>query len=257
MDPMLGMIFSVPWVWAPYNYQLCQGQTLVINQYQALYSLMGVVFGGNGTTEFKLPNLQGRAPIGTGTLGATHFTLGNAGGVQSVNLSQANMPIHNHTATSSGGGSGTATGTVTLPVTGTVSGMTISTSSTLTATTSGSVTIAAGAPATATVGQPTAGAVLAKPAAGTVNIYTTTSAANTAIGPAQTFTGPVAGTISATASGGTLAGSASGNVTLSVSGGGGGVVIGNTGGSQPFSTQSPYLALSFIIAVNGLYPDRP
>ncbi len=262
MDPMIGMIFSVPWNWAPLNYQLCQGQTLTVNQYQALYSLMGFVFGGNASTEFKLPALQGRAPVGTGTLAATRFTLASTGGVQAVDLSLANLPAHTHGATfiSSGGGtSGTATGAVALPVTGTVSGISITTSSTLTATTSGSVTIAASAPATASLSQPTAGAVLAKPAAGVASIYTTASAANIAVGPSQTFSGPVTGAIGATASGGTVAGSASGNVTLSVSGGGasGSVMIGAAGGGQPFSTQSPYLALSFIIAVNGLYPDRP
>lgn len=253
MDPMLGMIFSVPWNWAPLNYQLCQGQTLPLNQYEALYSLMGTVFGGNGSTSFGLPNLQGRAPIGTGILNATHFTLGNTGGAMTTSLALQNMPAHIHTAGTAPGS--VASGPVTLPVTGTVSGITIGTTSTLTATTSGSLTIAAAAPATASSSQPVAGAVLAKPAAGAANIYTTASAANTAIGPAQTFTGPVAGTIGATASGGTVAGSASGTVTLPVTGAG--VTIGVSGGSQPFVTMPPYLAMSFIIAVNGLYPDRP
>lgn len=242
MDPMLGMVFMVPWNWAPYNYQLCQGQTLMLNQYEALYSLMGTVFGGNGSTNFNLPNLQGRAPIGTGILNSVYYTLGNSGGSQATTLSFPNLPAHTHAASftpgGSGGGGGTATGAVTLP---------FSAATTLSSTVTGTVKLAN------TVGGgnnvPVAGNVLTSAGTG-AKVYGAASAGDFALGGDQTFTGTATGTVT---------GNATGNVTLAVSGGGGGgtVSIGVTGTNTPFTNMQPYLAMSFIIAVNGLYPDRP
>lgn len=247
MDPMIGMVFMIPWNWAPLNYQLCQGQSLTLSQYEALYSLMGTTFGGNGSTNFNLPNLQGRTPIGTGILNMSQYTLGATGGAQGVTLSQANLPIHNHPATFTGTGGGgstpsTASGAVTLP---------FSVTPTLTATAAGKVTLAS---TTGTGGSatPVNNGILVKGGAA-ANIYSTTATADAAIGPSQTFTGTATGTV---------AGNASGNVTLSVTGGGGGitggsVTVGTAGSSAPFSNMQPYLTMSFVIAVNGLYPDRP
>jgi len=91
-------IFSfnfVPRGWAP-----CNGQLLPINQNQAVFSLLGTTYGGNGTTLFALPNLQGRVPIHTGG----GFVLGQSGGVESHTLTTQEMPAHTHQARASADG---------------------------------------------------------------------------------------------------------------------------------------------------------
>ncbi|WP_246512446.1 phage tail protein [Sphingobacterium tabacisoli] len=82
---------------APKNWAYCSGQLLAINQNQALFSLLGTTFGGNGVTTVALPDFRGRTPVGTGTnnLGLT-FVLGNTIGSESVTLTMTNLPPHNH-----------------------------------------------------------------------------------------------------------------------------------------------------------------
>lgn len=63
MEPFLGLIKLYPFGFAPEGWMLCNGATLQIGQYQALYSLLGITFGGNGSTTFNLPNLTGTAPV--------------------------------------------------------------------------------------------------------------------------------------------------------------------------------------------------
>lgn len=77
----------------------CHGQLLSINQYQALYSLVGFQFGGDQKTNFNLPNLNGRTIIGSGRspFSGTFYQTGNAGGAESVALTTANLPPHVHT----------------------------------------------------------------------------------------------------------------------------------------------------------------
>jgi microcystin-dependent protein len=82
---------------APRGFMLCQGQTLPIQQYAALFSILGTTYGGNGTTTFNLPDLRGRAPIGQGQgLGLSMITLGESAGVENASILAANMPAHNH-----------------------------------------------------------------------------------------------------------------------------------------------------------------
>ena len=76
---------------------MCNGQFLPINQNQALFSLLGTVYGGNGQTTFALPNLQGRAPMHEGS----GHTLGERGGEQSHTLSISELPMHVHVANAS------------------------------------------------------------------------------------------------------------------------------------------------------------
>ena len=83
------MSFNFP----PRGWALCNGQQLPINQNQALFSLLGTTYGGNGQTTFALPNLQGRVPIHTGN----GHTLGEAAGASTVTLTQQQMPQHTHT----------------------------------------------------------------------------------------------------------------------------------------------------------------
>jgi microcystin-dependent protein len=109
------MIFPWPLNWAPVDFLFCQGQTLAINQYQALYSLIGTTYGGNGTSNFMLPNLQGVFPIGTKLAGPGQtYALGATGGSLTTTLTQQQMPVHTHTATFTPTGGGTPTVTVTM-----------------------------------------------------------------------------------------------------------------------------------------------
>jgi microcystin-dependent protein len=80
---------------------LCQGQTLPIASYQALFAIIGTFYGGNGTSNFQLPNLQGRVVIGVGLSPSGQiYNLGQVGGSEQINLSIANLPSHTHLATS-------------------------------------------------------------------------------------------------------------------------------------------------------------
>lgn len=77
---------------APRGFALCNGQLLAINQYQALFSLFGTTFGGDGRTNFGLPNLQGRASLGFGG----PYTIGERAGEEQHTLTVQEMPQHNH-----------------------------------------------------------------------------------------------------------------------------------------------------------------
>lgn len=100
-DPYVGEISYVAFDYAPIGWLQCDGQTLAITQYQALFALIGTRFGGNGTTNFMLPDMRGRVPAhkGQGPLSAP-LVIGNAGGAQNVTLTAANIAPHNHAATS-------------------------------------------------------------------------------------------------------------------------------------------------------------
>jgi microcystin-dependent protein len=98
MDPYIGEIRMVGFNFAPVGWALCNGQILPISQYTALFSLLGTSFGGNGTTNFALPNLQSRVPINQGQgAGLTAYALGESGGTENVTLISNQMPLHNHT----------------------------------------------------------------------------------------------------------------------------------------------------------------
>lgn len=167
-EPFLGEIrvFSfnnVPTGWMP-----CNGQLLSINTNQALFSLLGTTFGGNGQTTFALPNLQGRVSVGAGQgYGIMPVAQGQVGGEETHTLTQNEMPAHNHIVNAS--------------------------SSDATAVDPNGLVWAA--------------------AAGTYG-----SSANSQLNPAAVQT---------------------------------------AGQSQPHNNLQPYLALSFCIATNGIYPQRP
>ena len=91
-EPFLSEIRIMSFNFAPKGWALCNGQLLPINQNQALFSLLGTTFGGDGRVNFALPDLRGRVPIHVGN----SYTLGERGGEQTHTLSLAELPAHTH-----------------------------------------------------------------------------------------------------------------------------------------------------------------
>lgn len=170
-SPFLSEIRIVSFNFPPKGWAFCNGQILSIQQNAALFALVGTTYGGNGTSNFQLPNLQGQAPLMYGNATSGSYVLGEVGGEINHTLLTTEIPSHVHTMQ----GSNTA----------------------------------------GTTGTPT-NAALAQPSSAIGNAY----------GPATSLT-PMAPQ-----------------------------AIANTGGSQPHSNQQPYLVLSFIIALVGIFPSR-
>lgn len=93
-QPFLGEIRVFGFGFSPRGWALCNGQTLPISQNQALFSLLGITYGGNGTTTFQLPNLQASMPIHAGN----EFSQGDQGGEVTHLLISAEIPVHTHPA---------------------------------------------------------------------------------------------------------------------------------------------------------------
>src|SRR6476646_10078736 len=169
-NPFIGEVKMVSFNFPPKGWAFCDGQLLAIAQNQALFSILGTTYGGNGQTNFALPDLRGRAPMHFGQgPGLSSRPLGERSGSEGVALAQTEMPLHNHIASGSD-----ATGTTTGPANG---------------------VWAASARSDAQYG-----------ARGTVSMN------------------PAA--------------------------------LGATGSNQPHTNMQPYLALRFIIALQGVYPSR-
>jgi microcystin-dependent protein len=110
-EPFLSEVRIMSFVFPPKGWALCDGQLLPINQNQALFSLLGTTFGGDGRVNFALPDLRGRAPIHVGS----GHTLGERGGEQAHTLSIAEIPTHTHVLNATTvTGTNTPSGTVTL-----------------------------------------------------------------------------------------------------------------------------------------------
>lgn len=100
-EVFIGQIMPTAFGFAPRGFALCDGQLLPINQNQALFSLLGTQYGGNGTTNFALPDLRGRTAIGAGTSADGGWNppatqMGQVGGSEDVVLDAADMPSHTH-----------------------------------------------------------------------------------------------------------------------------------------------------------------
>ncbi len=103
-DPFLGEIRIFGFNFPPKGWAFCEGQLLPISQYQALFSLLGTFYGGNGVNTFALPNLQSRVPIGIGQgPGLSPYVIGDTGGVEAVTLTTGELPSHNHLASGNSG----------------------------------------------------------------------------------------------------------------------------------------------------------
>jgi microcystin-dependent protein len=97
-EPFIAEIRIFPYNFAPKNWADCNGQLIGIAQNTALFSLVGVTYGGNGTTTFGLPNLQDRVALGWGQgPGLSNYALGQTGGVSTQTLLTAQIPQHSHT----------------------------------------------------------------------------------------------------------------------------------------------------------------
>ncbi len=98
-DPYVGEIRMFGGTFAPLNWAFCDGSLLPISQNQALFSLLGTFYGGDGVRTFALPDLRGRVPVNMGTgPGLSNYNLGQAGGSETVTLTVQNLPAHTHAA---------------------------------------------------------------------------------------------------------------------------------------------------------------
>lgn len=263
-EPLIGSVCFTAIRYCPNGYLPADGRQMPVQNNQALFALLGNTYGGNGTTNFNLPDMRGRSPVGynshqvtTGgsTSGSNPAVIsanvyGTLRGVETSTLSMNNLPQHNHPATfvgtgGSGSGAPTASGTISLPATVNVPAQAVSVSGSLKI---GSST-ASGAQAISN------GAVMTKAGGGQGAIYApSTTTADTNIGPSQTFSGNTTAT--------TVNTTASGNVSLPVTGAtgitGGTVTVGaNQTSNQAFTNLPPQSVLTACIAVTGIWPEQP
>ena len=227
-DAYLGEICLTAASYCPKDTLEASGAMLAVNQHPQLFSLLGCTYGGNCQTSFALPDLRGRAPVHYGQgPGLTSIPFGQNYGRELIVQRESQLAAHKHVATftpSGGGSGGTASGTITLPVTG-------------------SAKIASSASGAGSV-TPSNHAVLGKAEHGLdgAKIYRPAgTVADLTIGPE-----------------GAVTGTATGSVTLDVTGGGSGgtVTVDNTGASDPMWVAGPRLAMRYCIVAEGLYPPR-
>ncbi|MDN3667621.1 phage tail protein [Algibacter miyuki] len=97
MEPFLGQIQAFGCNFAPLGWAKCEGQLLAISQNEALFSLLGTIYGGDGRTTFALPDLRGRSMVNEGNgPGLSPIRLGEKGGSENITLTAQNIPAHSH-----------------------------------------------------------------------------------------------------------------------------------------------------------------
>lgn len=186
MDGTIGEIRAFAGNFAPRNWKICNGQLLSISQYQALFSIIGATYGGDARTNFAVPNLVGRTPIGFGTgPGLSTRNLGEMGGTETNTLVVTQMPAHTHNATGS---------------------------------------------------------------------IKATNAKGTTSDPSNAFPAHSNCNIDRSTNIDVLSYGSSSNVNMNNDGLS--INIGATGSNQPINNMQPYLAITWIICVNGEYPSR-
>ena len=108
-EPFVGEIRTFAGNFAPVGWAFCYGQLIPISQNTALFSLLGTTYGGDGRTNFALPDLRGRAPMHAGSgPGLTPRSLGESGGAETVTVTPAQAPAHSHAFRASSGGANSA-----------------------------------------------------------------------------------------------------------------------------------------------------
>ncbi|MEM7110796.1 MAG: tail fiber protein [Chloroflexota bacterium] len=119
--PFVGEIRLFAGTYAPVGWKFCDGAILSVNDYPQLADLLGDTYGGNGTTTFALPDMEGRVPVGVGQgMGLSSRSLGEQGGAEEVQLSTNEIPEHSHKllATSDAATSGSPMGNVPATLSG-------------------------------------------------------------------------------------------------------------------------------------------
>lgn len=225
MDPILGQIILWPLNWVPDGWMACEGQELSIQANTVLYSLLGVTYGGNGTSTFKLPDLRSRVPLGAqmptqvGTVSGAPTSSMVATGTGTITLqpSQVPLPSHTHSATFTSTTGSSTTVSVAIPVDAANNAETNVPST------------------TTTLGKGMAGT-------GTARTYTTNNASTTLKPFNATANLP---TVTGTVTIGNTGAAAQQAVPLAVA-----VPV-------SVSTAQPSLTLRYIIATLGTYPMRP
>lgn len=112
-EPYIGEIRMFSFAWAPQDWALCNGALLQVQQNQALFAVLGNAFGGDGVTNFMLPDLRGRTPVGYGVVPGSPiptYNRGNTGGAENVTLAATQVPSHTHSVSAY-----TQNGTTPLP----------------------------------------------------------------------------------------------------------------------------------------------
>lgn len=227
MDPFIGEIRIFTGNFAPTGWFLCQGQLLPISAYQALFAIIGTFYGGNGTSNFQLPNLQARFPIGVGMAPSGQiYNIGQIGGVEQIQLTINNLPSHSHLATSP-----THNHSVSVPVH--THPFTVPAHTHPFSLQCDNNTGADHKPANAYPGT-------SNQAAYSTAQNNTMAAQTTGASDGQTpgTTGTASGTTGN-----------SGDTAALIS-------VQNTGNSLPFAPTPLYVAISYIIAYNGIFPSR-
>lgn len=200
-DYYLATIYMFGGNFAPRGWMFCQGQVLPINEYEALYTLIGTIYGGDGQTTFALPNLAGRAPVGTGQgVGLSNYSLGMVTGTEGVTLNQNQLPTHIHPSQLTMG--------------------------------SGDVTV------TANLNGATSGGGGADPSNALLGTSVNGNTVYAKAGTATTPMAPAALTVS--------------NLAAPLPN----FQVSAAGSSQLHNNMQPYLAVNFIICVEGLFPSR-
>jgi microcystin-dependent protein len=177
-DYYVGEIRIWPIARVPEDFVLCDGRLLPIQQFAALYSLIGTIYGGDGTTTFAVPDLRGRLPVGAGQgPGLSNHPLGAQFGAETATLTLNQIPAHSHSFNAVNG------------------------------------------PATSLAPTPNGATLLATSPSGATHFLTEGTSGETVVqlGPTD---------------------------------------VGNTGGNQPHDNRMPTIAVNYIIAVNGLYPNH-
>jgi microcystin-dependent protein len=115
-ESYIGQLMLVGFQYAPRGWLLCDGKLLSISQFSTLFSLLGTTYGGDGRTTFALPDLRGRVPLGVGmSPGTSFYAQGQVGGVESITLTQSQLPPHTHTVSASSDDATTKSPTGALP----------------------------------------------------------------------------------------------------------------------------------------------
>lgn len=257
-EPYMGSLCVMAWTrngsFGNGAYLPANGQLLAVNSNTALFSLLGVTYGGDGRTNFKLPDLRGRTVIGAGQYSgagsATNYVVGQASGTNTVVLTAAQLPVHLHTL-------GTAVNRVV--VTTTLGNMAAATTlSNLNATTSMQGVTATAAGSGLTLNSSAGGNFGSNPSNASLGNYTGTVRIYSDAAPTVAMkSGSIGGTATVSFNGNPST-TISGTPSTTLSGTPGVTVGGNTdatGINNPvLSTISPYLVMTYYIAAQGLYP---